>query len=230
MKPLNVKETRQKEVQKLLKRQRNIWKLMRELGYFKLKNPIRHGWYKEIVITENVERYKNKNAILEIHDKIEKFYWGKTKEEANKTWLNQTSKYLIYKEFPTLSKKQFNKLSFKAQKMCTSFQYKNEHKKIKIRFYVRIPKGSYKIKYTRAYITHRKRIDPLLESEKDFITQLLNSTKYYNIKASLNPWKDYWTANENKKRTLKIKRGLLELKKHKLEDILNEKTQWEIRK
>ena len=143
MKPPHIKEQRQKEVRRLHNRQWEIWKLQRELGYIELDKPIRHGWYKEIVITRKAERYKSKAAILEIYDKIERYYWGKTKEDAEKQWLNQTSKHLIYKGFPTLSKKQFNKLSHKAQSMCTSYQYRNQRKKLRIRFYIRIPKGVY---------------------------------------------------------------------------------------
>ncbi|NQX84833.1 MAG: hypothetical protein HRT67_02830 [Flavobacteriaceae bacterium] len=110
------------------------------MGYIELKKPIRHGWFKEIIITHKVERYKNKAAILEVYDKIEKIFWGRTKEEAQKKWLHQTSKHLIYKDFPTTSKRQFNKLSFRAQCMYTPFYYKNERKKLKLRFYIRISK------------------------------------------------------------------------------------------
>ena len=228
MKPENIKGQRQKEVRRLLKRQRNIWKLQRELGYIELKEPIRHGWYKEIVIKENVERYKNRAAILEIYNKIEAFYWGKTKEEAEKKWLNKTSKHLIYKAFPTLSKRQFNKLSYKAQCLCTAFQYRNERKKLKVRFYVRIPKGAYGIKYTKAYITHRKRIDPLLESEDDFIDSQLQRKGYYNIKEAFYPWKNDWGLTHFKQEKLKINKHLKALKHYKLEDVINEKILWEI--
>ena len=52
MKPVNIKETRQKEVRRLQHRQWDLWKQQRELGYIELKHPIRHGWYKEIIITQ----------------------------------------------------------------------------------------------------------------------------------------------------------------------------------
>jgi hypothetical protein len=227
MKPINIKEQRLKEVRRLQNRQWDIWKLQRELGYIEIEKPIRHGWYKEIIITEKVERYKNKAAILEIYDKIEKYYWGRTKEDAEKKWQNQTSKHLIYKAFPTISKKQFNKLSFKAQCMCTTFQFRNENKKLRIRFYVRIPKGAYRIKYTRAYITHRKRIDPLLESELDFIDYQLHKKGYYNINEAANPWKDDWNLRDDKQEKLKIKRHLKGLKSYAIEDVITEKISWE---
>ena len=226
MKPVHIKELRLKEIRRLQKRQWEIWKLQRELGYIELEKPIRHGWFKEIVITEKANRYKNKAVILEIYSKIERYYWGRTKEDAQKKWLNQTSKYLIYKEFPTLSKKQFNTLSFKAQCMCTAFQFRNDNKKLKVRFYVRIPKGAYRIKHARAYITHRKRIDPTLISEENFITSQLIKKGYYNIYEGMNPWKDDWNLTNYKQEKLKTKQHLKALKKYPLEDVITEYISW----
>ena len=226
MKPVHIKEQRLKEIRRLQKRQWEIWKLQRELGYIELEKPIRHGWFKEIVITEKANRYKNKAVILEIYSKIERYYWGRTKEDAQKKWLNQTSKYLIYKEFPTLSKKQFNTLSFKAQCMCTAFQFRNDNKKLKVRFYVRIPKGAYRIKHARAYITHRKRIDPTLISEENFITSQLIKKGYYNIYEGMNPWKDDWNLTNYKQEKLKTKQHLKALKKYPLKDVITEYISW----
>ncbi|MFI1770642.1 hypothetical protein [Thalassobellus citreus] len=228
MKPKHIKEKREKEVRHIWKRRSEVWKEMQGLGYIELKKPVRHGWFKEIIITHKVERYKNKAAILEVYDKIEKFFWGRTKEEAQKKWLHQTSKHLIYKDFPTISKRQFNKLSFKAQCMCTPFYYKNECKKIKLRFYIRIPKGTYRIKYTRAYITHSKRIDPILESESTLLEQQLLKNGYYEADQKLDRWRHYWNVSEHKKEKLKIQRALKSLKKYAIEDILNENILWEI--
>ena len=222
MKPVHIKQQRQRVVRGLLRRQREIWKAQNNLGYIELKTPIRHGWYKEIIITENVDRYKNKSVILEIYNEIEKCFWGKTKEDAEKVWLTQTSKHLIYKGFPTVSKKQFNRLSFKAQSMCTSFQYRNECKKLRVRFYVRIPKGAYKIKFKRAYITHRKRIDALLKSENDLIIQKLNNPLYYNIAESCFSYRCHWEFKAFKQEKIKVKRYLKALNKIAIYDIIND--------
>lgn len=215
-------------MRRIWKRRSEIRKEMRELGYIELKKPIRHGWFKEIIITHKVERYKNKAAILEVYDKIEKAFWGRTKIEAQKKWLYQTSKHLIYKDFPTINKKQFNKLSFKAQCMCTPFYYKNERKKLKLRFYIRIPKEAYRVKYTRAYVTHSKRIDPLLESESVLLEQQLLKRGYFEADQKLNRWKDYWYQSHLEKEKLKTKRALKGIKKYSIQDILKEKITWEI--
>lgn len=158
MKPVHIKERRKKEVRKVWKNLCAVWEKQKALGYKKLDNPIRNGWYKEIIITTNVERYKNEQYILEVFEKIEKLYWGRNKAACEKQWDEKTSKAFIYLNFPTISKKQYGKLSFKAQKLCVPFMYR-EHKKWRTRFYIRIPKNAYKIKYTRAYNTHVKVID-----------------------------------------------------------------------
>lgn len=227
MKPKHIKQQKQKEVRRIHKRLQEIYTEIRNLGYIKLNKPIRHGWFKEIVITQNIERYKNKAHILELYEIIEKQFWGRTKEEADKQWFHQTSKHLIYKDFPTISKKQFNSLSYKAQKMCTVFQYRNQEKKLKKRFYIRIPKGAYSIKYSRAYVTHSKRIDPLLESESDLLWQQLNKKGYYDI-AHRNSWKGYyWQTSDQRKEKLEAKRQLKALKKYPLADILKDNIRWE---
>ncbi len=228
MKPKHIKEKREKEVRRLWKRRREIWQEMRALGYTKLKTPIRHGWFKEIIITHKIERYKNESAILEVYDKIEKLFWGRTKAEAQKKWEHQTSKHLIYKDFPTISKRQFNKLSFKAQCLCAPFYYRNERKELKLRFYIRIPKGTYRIKYTRAYITHSRRIDPLLESESALLEQQFLKNGYYEADQKQYNWRNYWDMEQREKERLKTQRILKSLKKYAIEDILKENISWEI--
>ena len=227
MRPKHIKEQRAKEVRRLWKRRHKIYQEKLDLGYIELKEPIRHGWFKEISITHKVERYKNEKAILEVYAKIEKLFWGRTKEEAEEKWNHQTSKYLIYKELPTLSKKQFNKLSDKAQRLCIPYSYRTEQNKLKIRFYLRIPKGSYRIKFTRAYITHSKRIDPTLERELDLIDQQLKKKGFYEADRKFYPWKDYWNLSDYRKEKLKTKRALHSLKKFAVEELTKENIVWE---
>lgn len=46
---------------------------------------------------------------------------------------------------------------------------------------------------TRAYITHSKRIDPILESEATLLKQQLLKRGYYEAEKKQNKWKDYYT-------------------------------------
>lgn len=229
MKPKHIKEQREKEVRGIQEKQWEISTKIRNLGYIKLAKPIRHGWFKEIVITSNIDRYRNKKHILELYDIIEKRFWGRTKEKADKQWFHQVSKYLIYKDFPTISKKQFNRLTPKAQAMCTIYQYRDCQKKLRKRFYVRIPKNAYRIKYTRAYITHSKKIDPLLESQSALLEQQLLKQKYYKVDQKLHGWssKDIWSVPQTKKDKLKVKKQLKYLKNCLVEDVVKDKILWE---
>lgn len=222
MKPVNIKQKRQKEIRVLLKRRQQLWTLHYALGYIKLEQPIRDGWYKEIVITHRIEIYKNQEAILEVHKIIVTYVWGKTKEKAALQWQKQTSDYLIYRDIPTISKKQYNRLSEAAQPLCVPFQYYTEKRKLRTRFYLKIPKGAYKIKFSRAYITHRKRIDPTINSELDFIDNQIKRKGYYNIAEAFYPWKDYWNLSDFKKEKLKEKRRLNDLKKLSIEHIIED--------
>jgi hypothetical protein len=199
MKP-NKKDFLKKEVYSINKELQLIWKQQQNLGYSKLEKPIRHGWFKELEITPNVERYKNEKAIIEIYNKLEKKHWGSSKDKATEKWQNQVSEYLIYKELPTLSKKQFNKLSDKAQKLCVPYQFKNKNKKIRTRFYVKFPKATYKIRFKRAYITHRKRIDPKLEKRQAFLENKLKRQGYYEENEKEYGYKCLWSLKPKESR------------------------------
>jgi len=157
-----------------------------------------------LIITENVSRYKNEKYIREVYDRVEKKVWAQTKEEADRKWKHQTSKYYISKDIPTISKRQYNRLSDQAKKLCVPFQYYTEKKRIRTRFYIKIPKGAYKIKFTRAYVTHSRRIDPKLQSERI-----------------------YWDWPKWRENTKEIKIRLRALKHAPIQKIINEEISWE---
>jgi len=200
---------------------------MRALGYIELQKPIRSGWYKEIVITHRLEKYKNKAAIREVYNKIEKLFWGRTKEEADRKWRNQTSKYLINREIPSISRRQYNLLSHKARRLCVPFYYMIESRKLKLRYYVKIPKGAYRIKYTRAYITHSKRIDPELVREFALLDKQLLKNGFYEADKRIYGWDDDWRIDVHKREKYKMKQDLRKLKNCKLEEFIKDEISWE---
>lgn len=216
MRPAHIKEQRAKEVRQINKEKRRIWREIQELPNIKLKKPYRHGWYKEIVLTKNIERYKNRKYIEEIFNVLDTYYWGRTKKECMKKWDKQRSNHFIFREVPTISKKQFNKLSTRAQKLCTPFQYR-ECKKLRTRFYIRIPKNAYRIKFTRAYITHVKMHDPTLHSREDFLEQRLLAPGLYE--ADNNNYVDRWSVSDTKRSRIKVKQELGRYKHMSYENI-----------
>ena len=209
MRPAHIKELRQKEVRRIDKEHRAISNEIYDLPLIKLDKPIRHGWYKEIVLTENLDRYKSKGAVEEIFKILNTYFWGRTKKECEKHWNKQRSESFIYRDVPTISKKQFNKLSAKAQFLCTPFQYR-ECKKWKVRFYVRIPVNAYRVKFTRAYNTHRKLLDPSLESRRDLLENRLLRPGLYEAEQSTyhSRWRCYLHAHGIKTSRTKSKQEL----------------------
>lgn len=223
MKPAHKKEQRIQKVRKIHQRLNELFVEKRNLGLIKLEKPIRHGWFKELIITNHVERYKNQQYIKEVYAIVEKRVWAKTKDKAQEKWYHQTSKYLIDKEIPTINKRQYNRLSDGAKRLCTPFQYYTERKKLRTRFYINIPKGAYNIKFTRAYITYRYKIDQNLEQEYAFLWNKLLNNGLYEAEKKLFPWKDKWSIDMKEKEERKIKK----LKKHNITDIVNEEITWE---
>ena len=222
MKPKHIKEQRLKLVRQNWKKSRELWEAEKALGYKKLEPPIRHGWFKEIVIVRKIERYRNKEAIIELYEKLHNSFWGRTKEDADKVWLRSTSEYLIHKGLPTISRRQYNKLSFKAQCLCTPFKYLTYRKKWKLRFYVRIPKGAYRIKYTRAYITHSKQIDPVIKSASALLEQQLLKPGVYEADKRLDPYKYKYYSMKPVICRGKVKAELKQLKSYAMDRLLQD--------
>ncbi|MFD2567384.1 hypothetical protein [Pseudotenacibaculum haliotis] len=214
MRPPHIKAQREKEILRIEKRQRELYKQLFELGYEKLENPIRHGWYRELIITKDVWTYKNAEEILEVYQKIVPMYWGATKEKARRVWDKKCSLFMISRDKPTISKKQYNKLSDKAKKYCVVFKYKTLHGNSKTRFYVNFPKACSRFQFKRAYITHRKRIDPEMISELTLLDQKLLRDGYYklNMGGYWNRWNRIDKAIEIKKETRKVKQKLKSFK------------------
>lgn len=230
MKPKHIKEKRRKEVFRIYKRIGKLYDEMKSLGYVKLKKPIRHGWYRELIITKEISKYKHADAYLEVYHKIQPSYWGSTKEKAQREWDYQCSIYMLSKDKPTISKKKFNKLSEKAKSICVPFRYKTSYRNSKIRFYVNFPKSCTKIKYTRAYITYQKVIDPKLESEMKLLFQQLEKHGYYEEDRRFHNYKEnqFWNALIESKKKNKVKKALKKLQRESVEDLIKENTSWEI--
>jgi hypothetical protein len=231
MKPPHIKAQRRSETRRIEKKRNQLYRELRNLGYEKLENPIRHGWYRELIITEDVWSYKNAEAILEIYKKIIPAQWGITKEKAQREWDKQCSLFMISRDKPTISTKQFRKLSDAAKHFCVVFRYKTPRGKKKTRFYVNFPKGCIQFQFRRAYITHRRKIDPNLISEIAFLESQLRKKGYYNLYREIHswdPWWDEWIDIERRKRERKIKENLKLLKRESVEDLMKDNIVWEI--
>ena len=231
MKPPHKKAKKEKEFRKILKRQQELYKQRHELGYIKLKEPIRHGWFKVMELTPFVEQYKNADAIKEVFDKITTSYWGATKEKAEQYWDKERTRYMLVKDKPTISKRSFRKLSEKAKELCVFFRYKNEYTGQRGgRFYVNLPKGSFEVRFRRSYITHRKIIDPAIESEIAQLDNVLLQPGLYELNK-----RGYWfrwsrmdRSFERKAETHRVKERLMSYRNTIISEGLKEKIVWEL--
>jgi hypothetical protein len=231
MKPPHIKAQRKKEFRKNSKRQRELFDQKQKLGYIKLEKPIKHGWFKELVLTTNVERFKQSDAIKEVHQKIRTSYWGATKEKAQQAWDKDRSRYMLTKDKPTLSRKSFNKLSEKGKDLCVAFLHKGERaRRYKVRFYVNFPPGSFVLRFRRAYITHRRRIDPQIESELDYLESQLMKPGFYEITLGgiWNRWNRMEKSKNQKTETHRMKEYLSQFRNKVISEELKEEILWEI--
>ncbi|MFY0604635.1 MAG: hypothetical protein JXQ93_11885 [Flavobacteriaceae bacterium] len=231
MKPPHKKAKIKKEFRKILKRQRELFQEIHNLGYIQLEQPIRHGWYKELVLTRSVEKYKNSEAIKEVYKMIKTSYWGATKEKAQLAWDRERTRYGLVKDKPTISTKSYRKLSDKGKNLCVVFKYKVKHqRKLKTRFYINFPKGCSQLKFTRAYITHRKRIDSSLQSELDSLENKLLKSGFYELNAGgiWNRWNRMSMSFKNKNETHRVKECLSQYRNNVINQELKENISWEI--
>ena len=92
---------------------------------------------------------------------------------------------------------------------------------------MKIPKGAYRIKFTKAYITHSKRIDPQLESEGALLEQQLLKNGFYEANEKIYGWDDDWKIYTHKQEKLKMKRNLRKLKNYNVEEFIKNEISWE---
>ena len=230
MKPPHIKAQRKKEIRQIEKRRDELYENLRKLGFEKLEQPIRHGWYRVLIITDDVQNHKNKAAILEIYKNIITEFWGSTKRRAQYEWDKRCSLFMISRDKPTISRRHYLKLSDTAKRYCVPFQYRTVHGHKKTRFYVNFPKSCARFQFQRCYITHRRRIDPEIISEIEFLNSQLTRKKYYDLhKASYwwDPWWGAYLAGERRKRERKIKQNLKMLKREAIDDLVKENVLWE---
>ena len=215
MKPAHIKEQRQKEIRKIYKRFRAISEEHKELGYRELDHPIRYGWFKETVLTHKIERYKNYELLIKAFNACKIEIWGPDKGKADIKWVKQEKYHLVYKGFQLMSRNRYNKLPDNEKRLFSAYHYKNCKGKWRYKYYPLLPKDSYRTKYTRAYVTHSKIIDPKLESEDALLDAQLLKPGYYELDNKYR-CRHLWWYNERSRRK-KSKQELSQLNSRHLE-------------
>jgi hypothetical protein len=231
MKPAHIKEQRQKQLRKVDKRLREVWEKQRELGYRKLEKPIRHGWFKEVVLTHKIERYRNYEHIIAAFKKCKVQIWGADKGKAEANWYKSVRRFEIYKNFQLISPKAYNKLPISVQKLFHKYEYINYWGKTRYKYYVQIPKECYRVKFSKAYVTHSRIIDPLLESEHAVLEAFHEKKEYYNLHAKkwnkYKRWDRKYVFNPEKKAKRRKTHATLSCLKGKSLAIIEKEESWQ---
>ena len=185
----------------------------RNLGEVKLDKPIRDGWFKHLVLREDVARRKDADVYQEIIDVAGRWIWGSDKKVADKKWLDteRKKKNWQWAGLAYITKDKYNVLSPKAKKFFVEYEWKWTPWQGSLkRYYCLVPQHYYVPSYTRSYITHRKIVDSELHQRIDELSNRLLSNELYVL--SDNVYKEpgglWWRKLEERRMRRKVKKAL----------------------
>lgn len=182
MKALNKYEERAKEYRRLRKRWRELQDAKFNLGWVILDKPKRHGFYKELVLREDIAKRKEAPIYLEILEATKVKLWGSSLKRLEKSWVEQSlrNKRIQYPGIQAIEKKEYDLLSGKAKRFFI-FRRSEVFNGYRTNLYIsKLPAYFFKFKISRAYIFKRRIIDSEIEREIKEIENLWAS-KYYEF-------------------------------------------------
>ena len=186
----------EKEFRRLSVELNNVRNEIRNLGYTKLDTPIRHGFYYEMKLDYKLSSDIKYKELYEVLTNKDLYHWGKDKSTSLQMYLDKNNIINISNHFLLLNPKEFKRLSDKSQSLCVIHKWKTSDysgRQITNEAYrVKIPSNYITFKYSKAYITHRRLINPELESRRDNLDMTLSTNpkfiKLWNIGSS--DWDD----------------------------------------
>lgn len=208
MKALNKYEERAKEYRRLRKRWRELQDAKFNLGWVILDKPIRHGFYKELVLREDIAKRKEAPIYLEILEATKIKVWGSSLKRLEKSWVEQSlrNRRIQYAGIQALEKKDYDLLSAKAKRLFV-FRRCEMFNGYRTNLYISaLPAYFFKFKISRAYIYKRRIIDSEIESEIKEIESICES-KYYAFVYGRN-YQSKWYRDLQRDRKLKAESEL----------------------
>lgn len=178
----NNKDLRLQEYRALDKELDELYEAQDNLGYYPLKKPIRHGWYKYLKLRDDVARRKDAYVFQNIIDVAGITIWGRKVEEVDQVWVKRNADHrrISLPGIRKLDRKEFQKLIPKAQRYFEGIEISHgSWLSGIIRYHCRVPKHYFEPTYKRAYITHRKIIDSEIESRIDQLENRLLRPEFY---------------------------------------------------
>ena len=182
MRPLTKIEEKEALVRKIKKELNELRKAKSDLGEIPLEKPIRHGWYRHLVLRADVARRKDAIIYQEILDRCGSIVWGSDKNRADKNWehYHEYGSCYQWEGFSSLEQQEFKKLSSKAQ--CHFVEYESYWSpwlgSVK-RYFCLVPSYCFEIGYSKAFITHRKVMSSELNQRIDELENRLLGNDLY---------------------------------------------------
>ncbi|UTW61960.1 hypothetical protein KFE98_18405 [bacterium SCSIO 12741] len=183
----------------------------RKLGYEPLENPVRHGWFKFLVLRDDIARRADATIFQEILDKCGYRIWAANKPLLHQYWEEYPMKNrnFLYPGIRKISPKTYRLLSEEAQKWFRkTVQSWSPWIGYRYQYHLLVPLYFFRPKMERAYITHRKVIDSDLDRRSDEIERLMLRPEYYDL--SNYNYKSWWCheAHQGRKERKHSKRIL----------------------
>jgi len=200
---LNKVEYRKKEVKSIEKEINNLFNAQQNLGSYLLDKPVHKGCFKHLILRDDISRRKDAFIFQNIIDVAGVEVWGSNEKDADKSWMYQMKQNNNVYE-PGLIKindKEYEKLLPKAKQYFEGFEAAWSHwRGSEMIYYSRVPRYYFTTGYTKAFITHRKIIDPELQEKMDELEALIMRSGYYQYSWNVGYYKDKWAKPFSQKK------------------------------
>ena len=184
---------RQKKIRAIDRELIRLYKAWSNLGYKKLDKPIKDGWIKHLVLREDIARRKDAHVFEEIIRRCGAEVWGSTKKNADKNWDKFHCKRkndTVIDGLELLFGEKLVGISKKARMYFDGYDWKwMIHRGYVKRYYCKVPRHFFVVKYSRSYIRAIQIIDPELERQMaELEGEFFNDKLYKYWKASEGRW------------------------------------------
>lgn len=195
---------RESHARKIHKELNKLYQAKFNLALIPLDKPVRHGWFKYLVLREDVARRKDAAVFQEILDVCGRCVWGRDKPKADEEWerYQKADRDWQWAGLAWITKKMINRLSPKAKQYFVEYEWKWTPWEGSIkRYYCHVPKYFYVPTYEKAYVTHLQAVDSELESQIAHLeNQLLGDDLYVYSRYARNNWPSKWWKQKEARR------------------------------
>lgn len=167
MKVPNKVEQREAMARQIRKELVELRRARRNLGQLPLKKPLRYGWYKHLVLREDIVRRADAEVFQEILEACSGSVWGRDKAMADQEWERQESENGDWQwaGMTWITKRKYQRLSPRARKHFVELVWKwTPWQGIIKKYYCLVPRYYYIAVYEKAYVTHLQVVDHELDS------------------------------------------------------------------